>query len=110
MSINRLMNHVITVDRDSLTSNGSGGFTQSEASISTTVRGALSRASGSEKERFKGLSQSISHILFVPVGTDIQRGDKVTIDSVVLIVKEVDEPGRRNHHLECFCTEFQKGV
>jgi len=110
MGINRMLTHTITVKRDSLTANGAGGATQSESTVSSTVRGALSRMSGSERSRFAGLSQEVSHILFVPAGTDIQRGDKVTMDGISLVVKEVDEPGRRGHHLECFCKEFQKGV
>lgn len=104
-----LLNHVFTVTRRTRTSDGQGGFTIGYAAAGT-VNGRMRPASSNEKEVASAMQRNISHVLYVEVDADIERGDRVTFDGLSVDVLAIREPSLMGHHLEIDCLEVQKEV
>ena len=104
-----LLNHVFTVTRRTRTSDGQGGFTIGYSSVGT-VNGRMRPASSNEKEVAAAMQRNISHVLYVEVDADIERGDRVTFDGLTVDVLAIREPSLMGHHLEIDCLEVQKEV
>ncbi len=102
-----LLNHVFTVTRRTRTSDGQGGFTIGYAAAGT-VNGRMRPASSNEKEVASAMQRNISHVLYVEVDADIERGDRVTFDGLSVDVLAIREPSLMGHHLEIDCLEVQK--
>lgn len=108
-----LLNNTFTISRRVRTSDGQGGWAISYEDIGS-VEGRLRPASGAEREVAAQEERQITHVLYVVAsahisGTseDIQRGDQVEGDGVIVEVMGVREPSRAGHHLEIDCLEIQ---
>ncbi len=104
-----LLNHEFTVTRRTRTSDGQGGFTIGYSSVGT-VNGRMRPASSNEKEVASAMQRNISHVLYVEVDADIERGDRVTFEGLTVDVLAIREPSLMGHHLEIDCLEVQKEV
>jgi SPP1 family predicted phage head-tail adaptor len=105
-----LLNNDFAVSRRRRTPDGRGGWVIDYVSIGT-VRGRLRPvASRSSRERVEAQQQSreITHVLYVVAGENIKRGDRVTLNSLVVDVEAVREPSRAGEHLEIDCREIQQ--
>ena len=107
--IESLFNNTFTLERRTRTSDGMGGFTIGYSSQGT-VSGRIRPASGREREVAAQEGRVISHVLYVDAATDIARGDRVTVDDLVVAVLGVREPSKAGHHLEVDCLEQQMEV
>jgi SPP1 family predicted phage head-tail adaptor len=101
-----LLNNDFAVSRRRRTPDGRGGWVIDYVSIGT-VRGRLRPASSRERAEAQQQSREITHVLYVVAGEDIKRGDRVTLNSLVVDVEAVREPSRAGEHLEIDCREIQ---
>src|SRR5260221_4179172 len=106
-SITDLFNHSFIISSVTKSADGQGGWIR-EYEAKGTVRGFMNVASGRSTERHVAM-QEVTRLLYTLfcLPTDIQRGDKVTVDdpppNLEVYVLDVKNPGLINHHLECIC-------
>ena len=106
-----LLNNTLTVERRTRTADGQGGHTIGYASVGT-VEGRICPSKSGERELTVGDSeeQRISHVLYTLAGETIARGDRVTLDDLVVEVLGVREPSAAGEHWEINCRERQVEV
>lgn len=104
-----LLNNDFTLARIQRTPNGQGGW-EIAYTASGTVRGRLRPASGAEVIAAQQEGYTLSHVLYVAAGADIQRGDRVTGAGQEVYVAGVREPSTSAHHLEIDCSNTQVEV
>jgi len=102
-----LLNQTFTQSRIVRTSGGSGKWPESLTELGT-VLGRLRPASSTEREVAAAEQRQISHVLYTLADVDIQRGDEMEGDGVIVAVQGVREPSRAGHHLEIDCLEVQR--
>lgn len=94
------------IERRQRTTDGRGGWVIAYATIGT-VDARIRPASSSEREVAMLEERMITHVLYVSAETDIARGDRVTIDDLVVEVDGVREPSKAGEHYEVDCLERQ---
>lgn len=104
-----LLNNDFTLARIQRTPNGQGGWAASYVA-NGTVRGRLRPASGEEVLAAQQEGYTLSHVLYVAAGADIQRGDRVDGGGQTVYVEGVREPSTSAHHLEIDCSNGQSEV
>lgn len=104
-----LLNNDFTLERVQRTPNGQGGWEIGYVS-NGTVRGRLRPASGAEVIAAQQEGYTLSHVLYVAAGADIQRGDRVAGAGQEVYVAGVREPSTSAHHLEIDCSNSQAEV
>jgi len=104
-----LLNHDVAIRRTRRTGDGQGGWVVDYVTV-TPVRGRLRPASSAEREAALLEARQISHVLYVRAGTDISRGDEVTVDGLVVEVLGIREPSKAGQHLQIDALEIQKEV
>lgn len=101
-----LLNNTFSISRSRRTPDGRGGWAVDYVEIGT-ARGRIRPASSSERESAAQEQRLITHVLYLPAGTDVARGDRVTLGALVVDVEGIREPSRAGHHLEIDCREVQ---
>lgn len=104
-----LLNNDVAIEHRLRTPDGQGGWVISYTA-GNTVRGRIRPASSSEREVAQKEERQITHVLYVEDGTDIQRGDRVTVADLVVDVDAIREPSKADHHYEIDCLERQPEV
>lgn len=104
-----LLNHSYSLARIRRTPDGQGGWAIDYVPTGT-VPGRLRPASASESLAAAQESRSLTHVLYVRYGTDIQRGDRVTGAGQEVYVDGVREPSTAHEHLEVDCSTSQVEV
>lgn len=99
----------VAISRRQRSPDGQGGWPFTYEAVGT-VRGRIRPASSSEREAAQKEERQITHVLYVVAGTDIERGDRVTVDGLTVDVEAIREPSRAGHHLEIDCRERQVEV
>lgn len=99
-----MMNNVAVILRQRLVSDDQGGFITGYAGVAVQ-NSRIRPASSSEKVEAQREERWITHVLYVPHGTDVRRGDKVIIDDLIVEVQAIREPSKAGHHLEVDCLE-----
>ena len=102
-----LLNNDFLVERRRRTSDGQGGWSIDYVEIGT-VSGRIRPASSREREIAALEERQITHVLYVVAGTDIVRGDRVTVANLVVEVEAIREPSKAGEHLEIDCNERQQ--
>jgi len=102
-----LLNNTFAVTRLARVSDGQGGWNETYTALGNVV-GRMRPASTTEREVAAQEQRQLTHVLYVRVAADIQRGDRVTGDDVTVDVLGVREPSRADHHLEIDCREVQR--
>ena len=102
-----LLNNDFVQSRRRRTPDGQGGWAIDYVSLGA-IRGRLRPASSRERTEAQQQGREITHVLYVVAGTDIKRGDRVTLNSLVVDVEAVREPSRAGEHLEIDCREIQQ--
>lgn len=96
------------VHRKQRTSDGQGGWSETFV-YSHSIMGRLRPSSAMDRENADKEQGLISHVLMVPQGTDLQRGDKVIIGRKSIEVLTVTATSN-NHHLSANCEEELNGI
>lgn len=104
-----LLNHTFAVSRIRRTPNGQGGWAVDYVA-NGEVLGRLRPASGAEVLAAQQEGWSLSHVLYVEGGEDIQRGDMVVGGGQTVYVAGVRDPSTAHEHLEIDCTSTQPEV
>lgn len=104
-----LLNNTFTIERRRRTADGQGGWAIDYVDPHT-VRGRIRPATSSEREVAQREERQITHVLYVVAGTDIKRGDRVTVDDLVVDVDAIREPSKADEHYEIDCLERQREV
>ena len=104
-----LLNNTFTVERRTRTADGQGGW---EIGYSTagTVLGRIRPAGSAERDVAASEERQISHVLYTRADADIERGDRVTCDTLVVEVLGIREPSLAGEHWEIDCLEVQVEV
>jgi head-tail adaptor len=102
------MTHRCTIERRTLTSDGGGGQTETWAAVETD----LPCRAWLEDSGIEAVGDKVVEVedrrLIVPVGTDVQPADRVTVTvrgEAFMSVMPVSAVGRRTGHLELVCRE-----
>jgi SPP1 family predicted phage head-tail adaptor len=74
------------------------------------VQGRIRPASSSEREVAQQEERLLTHVLYVAAGSDIARGDRVSVGNLTVEVLGVREPSKAGEHLEIDCEEQQPEV
>jgi SPP1 family predicted phage head-tail adaptor len=101
-----MLNKDVAIEHRQRTPDGQGGWVIGYVA-GDTVRGRIRPASSSEREVAQKEERQITHVLYVVAGTDIRRGDRVTVDGLTVEVDAIREPSKAGHHLEIDCLEKQ---
>lgn len=101
-----LLNNTFTVKRRDRLDDGQGGWTIVYAEAGT-VQGRICPSTGAERVVADSEEQQISHVLYVVVGEDITRGDRVTCGDLAVEVLGIREPSEAGKHWEIDCLERQ---
>lgn len=101
--ISRLFNRTTTITRPSLVDTGHGGSTREYESVAVGVRCALRVATQQELMSAAQVESKFDHVLYVPFGTNVRRGDHFTMSAIDYRVIEVEDAAYRGHHLEVKC-------
>lgn len=102
-----LLNNEFTHERRTRAHDGQGGWSIGYSGQGT-VRGRIRPASSQEREVAMAEERQITHVFYTLADEDIQRGDRLTCDDLVVEVEAVREPSLMGHHLEVDCMERQK--
>jgi len=102
-----LLNHRFTISRRQLASDGQGGWAETWV-VQGSAQGRMRPASAQEIEIARQLQREITHVLYVPAGTDIARGDLIEGGGITVEVLGVREPSLAAHHLQVDCHERQQ--
>ncbi len=94
-----LLNRSVTLTRPTLASDGAGGSSRT-LGANVTTRARLRPLVPSERESAAKMQVPFTHVLYVPGGVDVQRGDHFTVDGIDYRVIEVQQPSYAGHHLE----------
>lgn len=106
-----MLNNTAYLHRRVRTDDGRGGY-----EISYTANGTadarIRDASSAERTVAQQEERQITHVLYLEIGTDILRGDAVTIDELTVEVDAFKKTDRENdylalEHLEMDCLERQ---
>jgi len=103
-----LLNNSFAISRSRRTPNGRGGWVEDHVLVAT-VLGRIRPASSTEREAAQLEERQITHVLYVPVGTNIARGDLVEMEGLEVEVDGVREPSHAGEHLEVDCLQRQYG-
>jgi head-tail adaptor len=102
------LTHRCTIERRTRVSDGGGGFTETWTATETD----LPCRAWLEASRAESVGDRVAEVedrrLIVPVGTDVQPGDRVTVTlrgEDFLTQAPVSSVGRRTTHLEIVCRE-----
>ena len=96
------------VHRKQRTSDGQGGWSETFI-YSHSIMGRIRPASAMDRMNADKEDGLISHVLLVPEGTDLKRGDKVIIGRKSVEILTVTATSS-NHHLSANCEENHNGV
>jgi head-tail adaptor len=106
------LTHRCTIERRTLTSDGGGGQTETWTTVGEDVpcRAWLESTGDRLDSRLTGgkVVEVEARRLIVPVGTDVQPADRVTVTvrgEAFMSVMPVSSVGRRTGHLEIICRE-----
>ena len=101
-----LLNNTFSISRRRRTSNGQGGW-QVDYVPNGTVRGRIRPATSREREAAALEAREITHVFYAVAGSDVARGDRVSLGELVVEAQAVREPSKAGHHLEIDCLEVQ---
>lgn len=101
-----LLNNTVAISRRRRTPDGQGGWAIDYMGVGS-VEGRIRPATSAEKTVAQQEERRITHVLYVVAGTDIVRGDRVTVQDLVVEVEGIREPSKANKHLEIDCRERQ---
>lgn len=105
-----LLNHTFTHRRRERVSDGQGGWAITYNELGT-VKGRLRPIGGGERGGEQSPAarevREIRHVFYATADSDVQRGDELEGDGVIVEVLGVREPSRAGHHLEIDCVERQ---
>lgn len=108
-----LLNNMALIARRRRTTDGQGGWAIDYVNIGTAAC-RIRPASSAEKTVALAEERQITHVLYVVAGTDIERGDQVTIlagpgqaaaTDLTVEVEGVREPSKAGEHLEIDCRQ-----
>ena len=98
--IEDLYNLTMSTTRPTAVADGQGGWTQTQVPWLSGVACATRIASEREAQFAARLEESITDIVDCRPGTDVRRGDRVTVSNGVNgRVVGVEDPAGRGHHL-----------
>lgn len=101
-----LLNHTATGERRRRTTDGQGGFVIDYVPLdSEEVR--IRPASSRERELAMREEREVSHVMYARASADIERGDRWTVDGLVVEVMAIREPSKAGEHYEIDCLEYQ---
>lgn len=101
-----LLNNDVVISRRRRTADGQGGWVIDYVDPHT-VRGRIRPASSAERETAQREERQVTHVLYVVAGTDVERGDRVTVDDLTVDVEAIREPSKAGKHYEIDCRERQ---
>lgn len=101
-----MLNNTFTVSRATRASDGQGGWPETFAVVGT-VLGRIRPALSNERVVADSEEQQISHVLYTETDEDIERGDMITVSSLVVEVLGIRNPSFAGHHWEIDCLERQ---
>lgn len=104
-----LLNNDFAISRRRRTPDGQGGWVIDYVAQGT-ARGRIRPASSAEREVAQREERQITHVLYVVAGTDIERGDRVTVGDLTVDVEAIREPSKAGEHYEIDCRERQVEV
>lgn len=99
-----LLNNVALIARRRRSPDGQGGWAIDYVDIGSAPC-RIRPASSAEKTVALAEERQITHVLYVVAGTDIERGDRVTVLDLTVEVEGVREPSKAGEHLEIDCRE-----
>jgi len=102
-----LLNQNFFVFRRERAADGQGGWPFDFVQQPGTVRGRIRPASSAERERAGQERRDITHVFYAVSGADVERGDRLVVNGLVVEVSGVREPSKAGHHLEVDCVESQ---
>jgi head-tail adaptor len=106
LTIETLYSHTFTVSRPTRTADGQGGWAVGYVEIGE-IRGRLRPLGSSERTVADQQQARVTHVLYCPADSDIQRGDLVSGAGQTVEVIAVREPSHAGHHWEVDCMETQ---
>lgn len=83
-----LMTDTVYVQRITRTADSAGGSSEAWTTVETTI-GRLALASGREQVMADRIGAVISHTATLPIGTDINRGDRLQVNGIRYQVESV---------------------
>jgi hypothetical protein len=104
----RLMNQTVTIARPSVSRTPDGG-TASALVPHAVVRGAWRPAGTRERESGARVDLAFDRVVYLPFGSDVERGDRLTVQGSPGVHRVVDvrNPGGRDNHLEVYARTEQ---
>ena len=104
----RLLNTSVAVWRTTTTDDGGGGQETSLGYVGI-VRARLSQPSARERQAADQAGTELTHIVYLPDGADVRRGDELRppADVAALIVKATFQPSVPGTYLRADCTARQ---
>lgn len=110
MSIIAMFNQTLSSTRLTRARDGAGGWTEAQTPRLAGVACA-SRPAGPREETIAAqLQATVSHVVYLLAGTDVQRDDVLTLSGGLAgRVIAVLEPGGRGEHLEVLTEAVQRG-
>jgi SPP1 family predicted phage head-tail adaptor len=101
-----LLNNTGSNSRKQRTPDGQGGWSIDYVVVGTHAC-RIRPATSAEKTVAQQEERKITHVLYVVAGTDIVRGDRETVQDLVVEVDGIREPSKAGEHLEIDCLERQ---
>jgi len=96
MSVRHLLNKTVTIDRDSVASDGAGGHTRTPATIAT-VRAKIDPAGARDRAIADRDADRVTHIGYFEAGLDVIRDDLVTEGTLKYKVLSLLPPSSPDH-------------
>lgn len=106
------LNNIGQIYKRRRTPDGQGGWVISYIS-GDAVNCRMRPASSAERTVAQQEERQITHVLYVEIDTDIERGDRFSVDGITVDVDALRKPSRENdwlamEHLEMDCLEIQQ--
>ena len=104
-----LLNNDFVVERRRRSPDGQGGWSIDYVGVGT-VRGRIrpTASRNQEREVADRDERRITHVLYVAVGLNIVRGDRVVLNDLMVDVEAIREPSKGGEHWEIECIEVQR--
>ena len=107
MSLAGLLNTTATVERESRTADGQGGFTTATPMVATAVPCRLSAPSAADREAGGRLDARVAQTAYALGGADIRRGDRLIVGGRTFRVVAQVDPSIPSHHRKLLLEEVQ---